>query len=872
MIGRSTMGGFLVRRLLPAAVVVPIVLGVLRLLGERAGLYGMTVGVAIMIAANVLIVSALILWSARVFDRLEDRNRLSDAALRLAEEKYRSIFDNAAEGIYQTSIEGNLVTANPALARIFGYDSPGRMTSSVTDVARQLYEDPDQRAEFIRRLREEERVSDFEVMGRRRDGSEVWLTMSGRLLRDENGQATGVEGTVADISDQKRAASEMIRARELAEEASRAKSEFLANMSHEIRTPMNGIIGMSELLLDTDLTPEQQEYARTVHGSGESLLAIINDILDFSKIEAGRLNIEKIPFDLQREVEEVVSLLAGRAHEKGLELASFVEPDVPPLVHGDPFRLRQVLTNLVGNAIKFTEEGEVLVQARLDGDPNGGVDVRFEVRDTGIGMTQEDQLRLFEAFSQADLSTTRRYGGTGLGLAISKQLVELMGGEIGAESEHGAGSIFWFTMKVEDHSDGVGIRPASRANLRDLRVLLVDDNATNRKILHRQMNTWGMRDGIAENAAQAMVLMRDAVDSDDPYDLAILDMQMPDMDGIELARQMKADPEFSRTRLILLTSIGIDMNQEVRGAGVEALLPKPVRQSRLYDTVATVMGASQIETSGSPEEVNRTVPGSSAEGRSPGARVLLAEDNAVNQRVALKMLERLGYQVDVAADGLEAVEAASRYRYAAVLMDVQMPEMDGYSATREIRRREGETRRTPIIAMTAHAMQSDREKAIEAGMDEHITKPVTADVLKAVLQRRIGETAHADASKQPGNKVEEASVDYSVLDHLRSLQTEDDPHLLKELLEMFLDDTEERLGKLRAAVREEDAEGIRQESHALRGSSVNMGATKIARICKELEHAGDSENLPEASELLGTLDQEFGSVRSAFQTVLLNES
>jgi two-component system, sensor histidine kinase and response regulator len=880
LIGRSAMGGFLIRRLLPAAVIVPIVLGLLRLEGERLGLFGMTFGVGIMITANVLIVSALILWSARLLDRMDDQNIQADEALRRTEEKYRGIFENAAEGIFQTSLNGNLVTANPALARMFGYASADQMTSSVTDVATQLLADPGQGAEFVRRVREEDRISDFEVVGRRKDGSEVWLSMSGHALRDETGERVGIEGTIADITDQKQAEAEMVRARTLAEEASRAKSEFLANMSHEIRTPMNGIIGMSEILLDTELNPEQEEYARTVRGSGETLLTIINDILDFSKIDAGRLNLETIPFDLQREVEEVVSLLAGRAHEKGLELAAFIEPDVPSAIRGDPFRLRQVLTNLVGNAIKFTEEGEVLVHARTAGDSNGAVIVRFEVRDTGIGMGEEDQRRLFEAFSQADLSTTRRYGGTGLGLAISKQLVELMGGEIGAESEPGAGSAFWFTLRLEKQGDVAQRKPASRANLRDMRVLLVDDNATNRKILHRQMDTWGMRDGIAENGAQAIGMLRDAVHSGDPYDLAILDMQMPDMDGLQLARHMKADPELYGTRLVLLTSIGLDMGQEARDAGIDALLPKPVRQSRLYDTVATVMGGDEVGASRYPEkeELRRAVQGSLAEGeeRPARGRILLAEDNLVNQRVALKMLERLGYQVDVAADGAEAVEAVMRSSYAAVLMDVQMPEMDGYEATREIRRREGNGHRTPIIAMTAHAMQSDREEALEAGMDEHITKPVKADVLREVLDRQLGGSAKADGTEtpsptEPGDAPGEPALDHSVLDRLRTLQSEDEPHLLKDLIEMFLEDTEERLGKLREAVREGDAESLRHEAHSLRGSSANMGAPAMARISRDLERAGDSDDLGDAPGLLGSLEQEFGRVRPALQTVLLNE-
>ena len=939
-------------------------------------------------------------------------------SVRRAEDKYRSIFENAVEGIYQGTPDGRLIIANPAMARIFGYDSPQEMISTVSDIGRQLYMDPEEREEVIQQLQQRDRLSSMEILGRRKDGGEIWFSLSARALRDVSGKMKGVEGAVVDITERKRTERElreaeerfrrafgdapigmalvglggewlqvnrslcgmlgysedellgrtfqdithpedleadleqvrrliegegssfqvekrylhgdghavwamlsvslvtgsggeplyfvsqvediterkrteiaMREAREAAEQANRAKSEFLANMSHEIRTPMNGVIGMTDILMDTGLSEDQREYVRTIRSSGDALLTVVNDILDFSKIEAGRMDLEYIEFDPRAAVEEAADLFAEHAFGKGLEIATVVGRGAPSVLEGDPGRLKQVLNNLINNAVKFTETGEIVVRAALVRETRHEAVVRFEVSDTGIGMTGEQQTSLFEAFTQADTSTTRKYGGTGLGLAISSKLVEIMGGEIGVRSTPGQGSVFWFTARFgKGPSTEVEEPPSGAEGLQPPRVLVVGDGNASRAILLEQLSLCGARADSAGGGEQALSLLRDAARREEPYDLAMLDARASTTDVVGLARKIKADEPISTTRLVMLSPVGAHF-AEKESADLASHLTKPVRHQELMDCLTATVSRGVPLDEGGPSPV--ALP--SARHEAPDARfssrVLVVEDNPVNQRVAVKMVERLGYRADVAGDGGEALDALSRASYAVVLMDVQMPEMDGYEATREIRRQEKEERamgRTPIIAMTANAMSGDRQKALESGMDDYVTKPINSEKLEAVIQHWASPEPPASRDHTPipdeGSQRPDAlperfqdlrsqdSLDWGVLSGLRALQEVGEPDLLGELAEMFLANASSRIEALNVAVSGHDATSVQREAHTLKGSSGNMGATKMARICDGLQQAGGSGDLAPAPGLMKGLKEEFERVRSLLETEVLSKS
>lgn len=796
--------------------------------------------------------------------------RSAEAALQASEARYADAQRMAHLGNWEWDIATGKLTWSDETYRIFGL-LPASVDMTFDSFMAAVH--ADDRALVANAVESamtgEAHGSSFRIV---RPGGDVRV-VEARLvaLVNSDGSPRRMVGTLLDITARARLEEEYRLAKEAAEGANRAKSEFLANMSHEIRTPMNGVLGMTELLLDTPLSRTQRQYAEAVNASGETLLRILNDILDFSKIEAGKLRLEAFEFDLPTTIKEVAGLLAHSAHARGLELTAYTEPDVPSALVGDPFRLRQVLANLIGNAIKFTARGEVGVRVSVDEETADGVTLRFEIRDTGIGLTVEQQAALFRAFSQADASTTRRYGGTGLGLAIAKQLVELMGGAIGVESVAGTGSTFWFTSHFARGAASVE-GPAKRTDLHGLRVLIVDDNATNRNILRTQVASWGMENGTAPDGAEALALLRAAADREEPYDLAILDMQMPDMDGLALARAIGVEYGVAPPTLVLLSSIGQDLGGAAREAGIAAVLTKPVRQSQLYDCLATVLAGGGTPATSPPLAVSAARPPDDARQAAPRERgtILLAEDNLVNQAVASAMLRKLGFAVHVAATGREAVAAAARGAYVAILMDCQMPEMDGYEATKAIRAGKFGRPRVPIIAMTANALEGDRVRCLAAGMDDYVTKPVRAATLATTLERwapcaaNLSEHGTLDTSEAPPGQ----ALDRSVLDGLRDLEDAGSPNFVGEVVTLFLDDTPRRLSSLQTALARGDAAAVAQHAHALKGSCGNFGAARMAIIAGQLEALGRSETLATAPALWNRLAAEFERVRAEVDALL----
>ena len=583
-------------------------------------------------------------------------------------------------------------------------------------------------------------LSSYEVLWPRPDGSTVPVSMTVSRIMDGS-VVTGISLFGRDITEQLRAAAALEQARQEALVSSRLKSEFLATMSHEIRTPMNGVIGLTGLLLETELDDVQLQYAEGVRRAGEALLTVINDILDLSKLEAGKVVLDPTDFDPRRLVEDVGALLAPEAFKKHLELIAYCMPGVPETIRGDSGRTRQILLNLASNAVKFTSEGEVVIKARSTPGPDGQIRLHVEVRDTGIGIADADRERLFQSFSQADASTTRRFGGTGLGLAICQRLVEVMGGEIGVESQVGAGSTFWFEIPLPLGTGNSEEQSLSSDLLTELQVLVVDDNATNRTILQAQLSSWRMHADLVESAGSALARLGEMAANGQPYDLAVLDMHMPEMSGLDLAHAIMADPALRGLPMILLTS-GLQLDPAVlQEAGIGQSLTKPVRSSELYDRLMRLMAPREADVRGGERDQRHRPREAPAKGR-----ILVVEDNALNQLVAEGVVTRLGYEVHSVSNGADAIDAVDSTDYSAVLMDCHMPVLDGFAATRLIRQREN-GRRTPIIAMTADAMSEDRERCLAAGMDDYLSKPVDLALLENVLDRWIPQAGSGAGSE-----------------------------------------------------------------------------------------------------------------------------
>ena len=776
-----------------------------------------------------------------VKEDITEHKRTVDA-LRESEERTRLILDSAAEAIYGVDLKGNCTFCNLSCLRMLGYEDAseliGRhMHEAIHHTSKDGVKFPVSDCKVLRSFPKGERAhADDEVLWRR-DGTsfpaEYWS-----YPQFAGGDVVGAVVTFMDITERRRAQQEIETARDAAVKLAQLKSDFLANMSHEIRTPMNAIVGMTGLLQDTALTPVQKDYVSTVNTAGEALLDIINDILDFSKIEAGRLSLEKTDFSVRSLAENMIELVAPKAGDKGIELAFLVDEAVPAAVAGDSGRVRQVLLNLLSNAVKFTDKGEVLLNVILEKETPGRTVLRFSVKDTGIGISREAQQRLFQSFSQADASTTRKYGGTGLGLAISKKLVALMGGEIGVESAPGEGSAFWFTLPFGTASASAAVEQTA-GDIEGLRALIVDDNAASRQILLHHLESWKLRCGTAAGGAEALELLKKEAGGPDPFRLALLDMQMPGMDGLALARTMQADPSLSGITRVMLTSLAAQLKpEEAAAGGISKCLAKPVRPAVLLAALRSALGAPQeaaaVKKAGEPSmTLPETLP------VRKGFRILVAEDNPVNQKVVLMQLEKAGYKADMAADGLEAMAAVKRFPYDIVLMDCQMPEMDGYQAAAEIRKLEGGTRHTPVVAMTADALEGAREKCLAAGMDDYISKPVRFEALVKMIRKW------------------DRVLDEEYLASLLETAGEDSGVFFGQLVEVYLRDGAERLAAIRRAITGADAPGLAAAAHALKGASANLGVRRMETLCRRLEVLGRSGSVEGALELLDAMEGEF---------------
>jgi PAS domain S-box-containing protein len=802
--------------------------------------------------------------SVSKLEKASEEQRRTMEALSESEQRFQAFMNNSPAAAFIKDDQGRYIYINEPMERLFNVKLANLLGKTdfewwSEETAREIFEND-------RRVLSTNQSIEFTETVVMPDGKAgYWLSFKFPLNGADNKRYIG--GVSIDITERKEAEAMAEEARDAALEASRMKSDFLANMSHEIRTPMNGIIGMTGLLLDTPLDEEQREYAQTIRSSGDALLTIINDILDFSKIESGKLAFEISDFNVREAVESAVDLFVEPVQSKGVELGVLIYANVPLLLRGDAGRVRQVLTNLIGNAVKFTQNGEVVIGVHREEEDDNHCVLKFTISDTGIGIPENVQRQLFQPFVQADSSTSRKYGGTGLGLAISKQLVGMMEGEIGVESTPRSGSTFWFTARFQKATSQEASHMSDLPDLRMLRVLIVDDKETNRRILTQQLSSWGMRSASVSNGPEALVKLREQLEEGQPYDIALLDMHMPEMSGLELAQAIKTEPPLKGMKLVIMLSLiqRPDMHT-LHSSGIEAFLTKPVKPSYLFDCLATLVSGTDSLPANAVETPHDRPVQSHSKGKH--YRVLLAEDNPVNQKIALRQLQKLGYSADAVANGAEAVMAVDMVPYDVVLMDCQMPEMDGFEATAAIREREGRHRHTIIIAMTANALQGDREKCLAAGMDDYLSKPTKQEDLGKLLATWMCKLDKTESKSEPEPVATNETlkpISAEKLEEMSALQDENEPDLLIELIDLFLDHTPAKIEELRQAIGNQDATTMARVAHAIKGGASHFGAAPLIQICSLIEEDANTNSLQNMAQNFARFEAEYKRVESALR-------